>query len=194
MTARGVPGWTRVLNQGACVLCRDLAGPVLPGDAPMYHHKGCGCAQRPVLNERSTRMTERDHRARGRRDHRLATRGHRHRGDPTEEDPETFPREYVVQLREEAAKHRTRAQDRDALAQRLHTALVAATGRLADPTDLAFDDAHLADDDALSAAIDDLLARKPHLASRRVVGDIGQGATGSDSTVDLAGMLRRNAS
>ena len=111
-----------------------------------------------------------------------------------EEDPQTFPREYVVQLREEAAKHRTRAQGRDDLAQRLHTALVAATGRLADPTDLAFDEEHLADEDALSAAVDDLLARKPHLASRRVVGDVGQGATGSDSTVDLAGMLRRQAS
>jgi hypothetical protein len=111
-----------------------------------------------------------------------------------DEDPETFPREYVVKLRDESAKHRQRAADRDDLAQRLHAALVTATGRLADPTDLAFDDAHLADADALSAAIDDLLARKPHLASRRVVGDIGQGATQGDSSVDLAGMLRRNAS
>ena len=50
MTVRGVPGWTRVLNAGACELCQDLAGDALPGDAPMYHHKGCGCTQRPVLN------------------------------------------------------------------------------------------------------------------------------------------------
>ena len=69
-----------------------------------------------------------------------------------------------------------------------------ATGRLADPSDLAFDDAHLTDPDALTAAIDDLLARKPHLASRRVVGDVGQGAGKGDTPVDLAGMLRRNAS
>lgn len=110
------------------------------------------------------------------------------------EDSETFPREYVVKLREEAAKHRTRAGDRDTLAQRLHTALVTATGRLADPSDLPFDNAHLADPDALSAAVDNLLARKPHLATRRPVGDVGQGVTGSDSSVDLAGMLRRNAS
>lgn len=49
MTKRHVPGWTRVLNGGACPLCADLAGDVLPGTAPMYHHKGCGCTQRPVF-------------------------------------------------------------------------------------------------------------------------------------------------
>ncbi len=108
----------------------------------------------------------------------------------SDEEPETFPRAYVQKLREESAKHRTRAGDRDDLAQRLHTALTAATGRLADPTDLAFDDAHLADPDALSAAVDDLLARKPHLASRRPVGDVGQGATKTGETINLAGMLR----
>lgn len=112
---------------------------------------------------------------------------------PTE-DPETFPREYVVKLRDEAAKHRQRAADRDDLAQRLHTALVTSTGRLADPSDLVFNDEHMTDADALSAAIDDLLTRKPHLGSRRIVGDVGQGASRSDSAVDLAGILRRNAS
>ena len=54
-----------------------------------------------------------------------------------------------------------------------------ATGRLADPTDLEFDEDHLDDPDALAAAIDDLLARKPHLASRKPVGDIGQGQRGA---------------
>lgn len=113
---------------------------------------------------------------------------------PAETEPETFPREYVQKLRDESAKHRQRAADRDALAERLHVALVAATGRLADPTDLAFDDAHLADEDALAAAIDELLARKPHLASRKPSGDVGQGATLGSDPIDLAGMLRRNAS
>lgn len=112
----------------------------------------------------------------------------------TEEEPETFPREYVTKLRDEAAKYRTRAQRADDLAQRLHVAMVAATGRLADPSDLAFDEAHLDDADAMTAALDDLLARKPHLASRRPVGDVGQGVTGGDSSVDLAGLLRLNAS
>lgn len=50
MTRRGVPGWTRVLNGGACELCQDLAGDVLPGSVEMYHHKGCGCTQQPVLD------------------------------------------------------------------------------------------------------------------------------------------------
>ncbi len=77
---------------------------------------------------------------------------------------------------------------------RLHTALVTATGRLADPTDLSYDEAHLADPDVLSAAVDDLLARKPHLASRRRTGDVGQGVLAPAQTVDLAGMLRARAS
>ena len=115
-------------------------------------------------------------------------------GDAPESDPDTFPKEYVVKLRDEAAKYRQRAADRDTLAERLHVALVTATGRLADPTDLDFDQTYVDDPEALTTALDDLLARKPHLASRRVVGDVGQGATQGDTAVDLAGMLRRNAS
>ncbi len=52
--------------------------------------------------------------------------------DAGEQDPETFPREYVKKLRKESAGYRERAQQADTYAQRLHTALVAATGRLAD--------------------------------------------------------------
>lgn len=48
MRAHQVSAWTRVLNAGACELCQDLAGDVLPGHAEMYHHKGCGCTQRPI--------------------------------------------------------------------------------------------------------------------------------------------------
>jgi hypothetical protein len=113
--------------------------------------------------------------------------------ETTEEEPETFPREYVQELRDEAAKYRTRAQRTDDLAARLHTALVAATGRLADPSDLTFEESHLDDENALSAAIDDLLSRKPHLASRKPTGDVGQGASASGDTVDLAGILRARA-
>ena len=111
--------------------------------------------------------------------------------DPS--DAETFPREYVEKLRKEAADARVKAKRADDLAARLHTALVAATGRLADPSDLPFDDAHLEDADALNAAVDELLARKPHLASRRPVGSIGQGATSPADSVSLAGILRHNA-
>lgn len=109
------------------------------------------------------------------------------------EDAETFPREYVQKLRDESAKYRTRAQQTDALAHRLHTALAAATGRLADPTDLPFDEAHLDDPDALNAAVDALLAGKPHLANRTPRGDVGQGASDSGANVSLAGLLRAGA-
>lgn len=108
----------------------------------------------------------------------------------TETDETTFSRQYVQELRQEAADNRVRAQDRDDLAQRLHTATVAATGRLADPTDLAYEESHLDDPEALTAAIDELLTRKPHLASRKVNGDVGQGASGAAGSVDLAGLLR----
>jgi hypothetical protein len=110
-----------------------------------------------------------------------------------ETEPETFPREYVVKLRDENAKYRQRAGKADDLAKRLHASLVAATGKLADPSDLPFDETHLDDADALAAAVDDLLARKPHLASRRPAGDIGQGAATDPATVSLAGLLRANA-
>ena len=112
---------------------------------------------------------------------------------PEEPEPETFPREYVEKLRQESGKYRQRAAKTDELAQRLHTALVAATGRLADPEDLVFDEAHLDDDEALERAISDLLSRKPHLASRRVAGDVGQGASGDSVGVSLAGLLRAGA-
>ncbi|QZT60929.1 hypothetical protein [Mycolicibacterium austroafricanum] len=111
-----------------------------------------------------------------------------------DDEPETFPREYVAELRQENARYRERARTAEHYAQRLHGALVAATGRLQDPSDLPFDEAHLDDPDALNAAIDELLERKPHLKSRRVVGDVGQGAGGvKPGDVDLAAMLRARA-
>lgn len=109
------------------------------------------------------------------------------------EDPETFPRAYVQKLRDEAAKYRQRAGKTDELAKRLHTSLVAATGRLADPTDLPYDEAHLDDEEALTAAVDALLASKPHLASRKPMGDVGQGASGEGAGVSLSGLLRAGA-
>ncbi len=114
---------------------------------------------------------------------------------PTEDadEPDTFPRAVVEELRRENARYRTRAGQADAMSQRLHLELVRATNRLADPSDLPFDENHLEDVSILDAAIDDLLARKPHLASRRPSGDIGQGATAEAASVDLAGILRARA-
>lgn len=109
----------------------------------------------------------------------------------TDQPADTFPREVVEKLRQENAKYRQRAQAADTLAQRLHLEMVKATGRLADPTDIEFSESHLDDPDALTAAVDDLLARKPHLASRKPVGDIGQGQRGgAPQPVSLLQILR----
>lgn len=117
------------------------------------------------------------------------------KSDPVDEDdePDTFPREYVTKLRDESAKYRQRAGKADDLAKRLHVALVTATGRLADATDLPFDEAHLDNPKALTKAIDDLLAAKAHLASRKPIGDVGQGAKPEPVNVSLAGLLRASA-
>ena len=110
----------------------------------------------------------------------------------SESEPDTFDRAYVEKLRQENGRYRQRAQRADNLAHRLHTALVEQTGKLADPTDLPFDEAHLDDADSLTAAIDELLTAKPHLAARRIAGDIGQGASKPSDGVNLLNILRGN--
>lgn len=109
-------------------------------------------------------------------------------------DPDMFPREYVQNLRREAAGHRDRAKKADEYATQLHTLMVEKLGKLADPSDLPFDEAHLTDPAALEAAVEALLEKKPHLASRKVYGDIGQGTRGDGTeSVSLAGILRQGA-
>jgi hypothetical protein len=86
----------------------------------------------------------------------------------------------VQKLRDEAARHRVKAERADAPATRLATAQAALTGKLVDPSDLPFTD-DLLDDDGLvdeikgRAAVEDLVKRKPHLATRRPTGNVGQG-------------------
>lgn len=116
-----------------------------------------------------------------------------------QEEPETFPRKVVEDLRRENAEHRTKAKRADDLAAALVTALAAGTGRLADPSDLPFsaallDEAGIPDVERIDAAVTALLGAKPHLASRKPRGDVGQGATTEASSVDLAGILRARAS
>lgn len=103
-----------------------------------------------------------------------------------ESDSKTFSADYVSELRNEAKGHRTEAKK---LATRLHAELVRSTGRLADPNDLAFDPSHLEDSDALNAAIDELIAQKPHYALRPQ-GNIGQGVK-SDAPVSLVSQLKK---
>lgn len=115
------------------------------------------------------------------------------RNDRSDDEPDTFPRAYVEKLRRENADARSKVKDRDDLAARLHTALAAADGRLADPTDLPFSEDHL-DPEAMGKAIADLITRKPHLKAIRVKGDAGQGPRGHNAPqVDLLGTLRNLA-
>ena len=108
------------------------------------------------------------------------------------QEPDTFDRAYVEKLRQENGKYRQRAQRADELAHRLHRALVEQTGRLQDPSDLPFDEDHLGGADKMVAAIDELLTAKPHLAARRVTGDVGQGASKPSDGVNLLNILRGN--
>ena len=114
--------------------------------------------------------------------------------DENDSGTDTFSRTYVEKLRRENATYREKARTAEHYAARLHTALVDATGKLADPTDLPFDAEHLDDPEALTAAIDELLSKKPHLASRKPFGDVGQGNRGGTvEPVNLADMLRARA-
>lgn len=114
-----------------------------------------------------------------------------------DESPEPQAPKQVRDLRREAANYRTQLRTEQArvsdLEQRLHAELVRATGRLADPSDLAFDAEHLEDAEQLTAALDELLASKPHLAKRTPRGSIGQGESGTAASVDLASILRARA-
>lgn len=110
---------------------------------------------------------------------------------PEPEQEDTFDRAYVEELRKENAKYRTRANAADTLAQRLHTALVAADGRLQDATDLEFNPEHLDSEKALEDAITALLEAKPHLRARKAAGDIGAGDRGeAHNDTDLIGIIR----
>lgn len=115
---------------------------------------------------------------------------------PGEEEPDTFDRPYVEKLRKEAADARVKAKGAEALANALWEARVSSTGRLADPTDLPMPKgADPMDEEAVTAAIDALLEKKPHLESRVPRGKIGQGegTGGSGGDVDLAGIMRAHA-
>ncbi|AZA11084.1 hypothetical protein [Corynebacterium gerontici] len=113
--------------------------------------------------------------------------------EQTERD--SFDRSYVEKLRKESAGYRERAKEAEAKAEDLQTklfrALVSMDGRLADPEDLPFEEAYLDDAEALQEAIGSLLERKPGLRSRKVSGDIGQGARGdSKPPMGLIDLIR----
>jgi hypothetical protein len=111
---------------------------------------------------------------------------------------ETFPREYVEQLRTKSSRYRHRMKEAeskaDQLSRELFRARVALTGKLADPDDMRYRPSLMDRDGALEQAVDELVQRKPHLAARRVRGNVGQHDRGTDDQGEsLAAILRRNA-
>lgn len=112
------------------------------------------------------------------------------------ENDENSGGDQIAEVRREAAGYRTKLRDTEAQLRRVQSELfrakVAATGRLADASDMPVNVELLDDGDALDAAIDELLQSKPHLKARSF-GGIGQGEKSERSSVSLGGMLRRNA-
>lgn len=118
-------------------------------------------------------------------------------GDQVE--PKSYDEAYVKTLRDEAAANRVKAKRVEETETRLRSLAVAdaVRGVLQDPADLPWSD-DLADDDGwpdpdkITAAAEQLVAAKPHLA--RPAGDIGQGRHSEhDDTVSLSSLLRAGA-
>lgn len=83
-------------------------------------------------------------------------------------EPESFSRDYVEKLRNEASSARVRAKRTDDANARLVAAYAAADGRLVDVDALAYDeslldDEGLVDRDKVTAAVDAAVAAKPYL-------------------------------
>lgn len=107
-------------------------------------------------------------------------------GDPAADEQPDDAEDQAANEQSEAEQKLANAESRatdaetraDTYARALFEARVAATGKLADPTDMPFSAELLDDADAFTAAIDALLAAKPHLANRRPAwGDVGAGQT-----------------
>lgn len=115
--------------------------------------------------------------------------------ETNEDDEQSFSREYVQELRSEAAEYRTRAKTADTLREALWAERVKADGRLVDADDLPMpDDADPLDADTVSAAVAALIEQKPHLKRREAPAGVGQGLTDhQDDSVSLTSWLRGNA-
>lgn len=117
--------------------------------------------------------------------------------DSDESEPDTFTREYVAELRREAAGHRARAhaaeERADTLARTLWVERVAALNLLADPTDLPYNDGALDEPAEIRRLADELLAAKPHLRTRRILARVGQGERDDSADVSLVGIMRAHA-
>ena len=121
-----------------------------------------------------------------------------------EPEPETFPAEYVRELREENASRRIEAKEATERAATLsRVALEHAVERSAtslktpadlllyvEPADLVGEDG-LPDPEKIADAVRNLLEQRPYLDARKPEGDIDQGRRGEQQKVfDLSRMLR----
>lgn len=120
--------------------------------------------------------------------------------DPaTDEAPESFSADYVRDLREEAAAHRVKAKRVDDANARLVAAYATADGRLVDVEALTMsedmlDDDGLVDPAKVTAAIADLIAAKPYLASRKPTTPLPQGVREDvPTTPGLFDLIRERA-
>lgn len=98
--------------------------------------------------------------------------------------------------RREAKNLRDRAKAAEArvdeLSRQVFALKVAALDKFADPSDFAYDAELVDDDEALAAAVDELLERRPHYAKpRRPSGSVGQGWRGNGTVPqDFSSLLR----
>lgn len=115
-------------------------------------------------------------------------------GDSDETDPDEPA---VARARKQAARYRRELRDveaeRDELVGALWVERVGALGVLADPEDLPLDPEALHNPERLRELADELVARKPHLRSRRIRERAGQGEGTGSGAVSLAALLQRNA-
>ncbi|CAN5888195.1 hypothetical protein BH10ACT9_BH10ACT9_35530 [soil metagenome] len=110
---------------------------------------------------------------------------------PAERDTEAeteldeLTREKLTKLRNEARNLRDRAKNAEAradtLARELFTARVTATGKVENPTEIAYNADLLDDTDAFNAAIDAAIGERPYIGKRRATGDVGQGHRGQSA-------------
>lgn len=102
--------------------------------------------------------------------------------------------EALAKVRREAKNLRDRAKAAEAqvdqLSRQVFALKVAALDKFADPSDFAYDADLVDDDEALAAAVDELLERRPHYAKPRY-GSVGQGQRGNGTVPqDFSSLLR----
>lgn len=104
--------------------------------------------------------------------------------------------EALAKARREAKNLRDRAKTAetrvDELSRLVFALKVAALDKLADASDFEYDADLVDDDEALAAAVDELIARRPHYAKpRKPNGSIGQGQHGNNAgPQDFSSLLR----